>query len=113
MLMMVTSCMNHTSTVNVGDTSLTRSAEYQLEIDTILAIDSENKRWERVYLDEILAASRNNDQAAYKFYVIEFIKLPRMQLADWVKGEPNYTPELSSQEVLDANIRVIVSPATK
>lgn len=113
MLLMMTSCMNITNTVNVNDTTLTRSSEYQLEIDTILAIDTENKRWERVYLDEILAATRNNDQPAYKFFVMEFIKLPRLKLVDWMRDEPNYTPELSSQEVLDADIRVIVSPKTK
>ena len=104
----------HTTPVKpcVDDTKVSRTPEFQLEIDNILAEDTENKRWERIYLNEILVARDNDDNAAYKFFVLEFVKLPRLRLPEWMKDEPNYTPGLNSQEVLDANIRVVIRPSS-
>ena len=106
-------CMTTNKQLSVDDTKLSRTPGYQQEIDSILAADAENKRWERVYIHEILVAQQNSDNDAYKFFVIEFLKLPRMRLPEWMKNEPNYVPGPSALDVSNANIRVIVKPKTK
>jgi len=83
-----------------SDTKFVRSPEYQKEIDTLLALDADNKKWERIYLQEIARAQDNADTDAYEFFLIEFIKIPRLVLPEWIKKEPGYVPKLTDAEIL-------------
>lgn len=101
-------CIHTKPTVSVADTNLGRTPEYQQEIDAILAEDAENKRWEGIYLKEIAIAQDNDDHDAYKFFIVEYIKLPRMKLPDWMKQEPGYVQPISATDVLRGQIRIRV-----
>ena len=81
---------NHSSNLQPEDTKVSRSADMQEEIDLVLAKDSENKKLERQYLEEIRIAEENNDQEAFKFYLSEYVKVERLKLPKWIKKEPNY-----------------------
>jgi len=83
-----------------SDTKLVRTPEYQKEIDALLELDADNKKWERLYLREIAFAQDNDDSAAYEFFLIEFIKIPRLVLPEWIKKEPGYVPKLTDAEIL-------------
>ena len=90
----------HTNKTTESDTIFSRSTEYQNEIDIILEVDTENKKWEEIYLKEIATAQENDDRDAYKFFIVEYIKIPRMRLPEWMTKEPNYTHRKSASEVL-------------
>jgi hypothetical protein len=79
--------------LNPSATSFSRSPEYQAEIDEVLAIDAENKRWELIYIKEIKAAVKHEDIGAYQFFLEQFINAPRLSLPEWLKQEPGYVPE--------------------
>jgi hypothetical protein len=81
------------------DTKLTRSEEYQKEIDELLAADAENKKWERIFIKEIEVAQKHEDWDAYQFFLREYIITPRFKLPEWVKKEPGYVPGISSEDV--------------
>ena len=72
------------------DTQLTRSEEYQNEINEFLLQDAENKRIEKEILEEIRIAEENNDADAFKFFFQEYMKVERLIVPDWMKEEPNY-----------------------
>lgn len=91
------------------DTSIKRSDAYQLEIDSLLEQDKINKHWQRVYLAEIKAAEFHMDRPSYKFFVIEFLKVPIIPVPEWMENEPNYTIGLTDQEIADAKLVIIVS----
>ena len=81
------------------DTKFTRSIEYQKEIDELLAVDVNNKKWERIYLKEITRAQENDDMDAYKFFLEEYIRSPRLKLPEWMKKEPGYIPSVTIEEL--------------
>lgn len=85
--------------VTPEDTKLFRSAEYQAEIDSLLAADAENKKWERSYLKEIAIAQEHNDLEAYRFFLEEFLRIPRFKLPAWLKKEPGYVKPISLDEL--------------
>ena len=101
----------HVNKVVKTDTSVSRSSEYQKEIDELLAVDAENKRWERIYLKEIAIAQDNNDPESYKFFIIEYIKLPRMILPEWMKKEPGYVEPVQASDVLRGLFRIKIRVA--
>lgn len=101
----LTSCV---SKINVHDTQITRSKQYQHEIDQLLTVDAENKRWEKVYLLEILAARKNQDQDAYNFYVLEYLKSPRLDLPEWIKKEPGYQQAVDPEDILGEPLKIII-----
>lgn len=67
-----------------------RTPEFQEYIDRTLAEDRKNKEQELRYLEEIRIAQSNNDNEAFKFFLDEYIKVPRMDIPEWMKEEPNY-----------------------
>ena len=71
-------------------TSLRRSAAYQAEIDAILAEDRSNKEYEEQVLHEINIAIEYGDTDAYRFFLQEYINIPRMVLPYWMTLEPGY-----------------------
>ena len=94
-LLVVTSC----NTV-VKETQVTRSAEYQQEITQLLEIDKQNKILEEEYLREIAIAEENQDRDAYKFYLDEYIKVPRIPLEEWMELEPEFYQRKSAKQVV-------------
>ena len=107
-LLLICGCVHNKIGLDAEDTELIRSHEYQKEIDAIIAEDTENKRWERIYLKEIAIAQENNDPDAYKFFIVEYIKLPRLLLPEWMKDEPGYTKPVSETDVLRGQIKIIL-----
>ena len=89
------SCTLHTTTTEVK-----RTPEYQQEIETLLEIDKKNKLLEEQYLREIAIAQNNNDHDAYKFYIVEYVKIPRIPIPDWAKEEPGFYPRKSAADVM-------------
>lgn len=81
------------------DTEIKRTDEYQREIETLLAVDAENKRWARTYLHEIDTAIMNEDMHAYVFYVGEFEKIPLDIVPPYLRDEPGYVGGLSPLEL--------------
>ena len=107
-VMLTTGCIHSVKKPHISQTETIRSAEFQQEIDQLLSLDRENKKWEHIYLHEISTARENDDQPAYKFYTIEYLKLPRLILPEWMKAEPGYVEGPSAEQVLQAEIRVII-----
>jgi hypothetical protein len=97
---LIAGCVHPVNNPVPADTKNTRSSEYQKEIDTLLALDADNKKWERLYLREIARAQDNDDDGAYKFFIIEFIKIPRLILPEWITKEPGFVPKLTDAEIL-------------
>ena len=97
-IFILTGCKSITSCflIEVGngpdpeDTKFTRSEEYQKEIDTFLAADADNKKWEKIFLKEIQIAEENLDTGAYRFFLEEYIRIPRLRVPEWMKKEEGY-----------------------
>ena len=62
----------------------------RIEVERILAEDRKNKELELFYLNEIRIAEENNDSEAFRFNLEEYIKVPRMDIPEWMKDEPSY-----------------------
>ena len=56
----------------------------------LLAEDRENKELEIIYLNEIRLAQENNDIESYEFYLMEYFAVPRLEVPDHMKSEPEY-----------------------
>ena len=56
----------------------------------LLAEDRENKELEIIYLNEIRHAQENNDIESYEFYLMEYFAVPRLEVPDYMKSEPEY-----------------------
>jgi hypothetical protein len=97
---MITGCVHHVEPLEPSNTNLSRSKEYQKEITALISIDAENKKWERIYLKEIAAAQDNDDTIAYKFFIVEYINLPRLRLPKWMEKEPGYVQRVSDVDIL-------------
>ena len=98
----ITSCFIIAESTNqpvIEDTKLIRTDEYQAEIDSLLAADAENKKWERIYINEIRAAQKNDDLGAYQFFLAEYIKIPRYILPAWMHKEPGYVPGITIKDL--------------
>ena len=109
-MLIICGCIHNSKDLNTKDTKLARSPEFQQQIDEILAEDAENKRWERIYLQELTIAQENDDPETFKFYVIEYIKLPRLVLPEWMTKEPNYIQPVSETEIIRGQIRIMLKP---
>lgn len=95
-LLLLTSC--HPK-LKPTDTSITRTVQYDQEIKQVIASDAENKRWARIYLQEIDAAMANDDIPAYVFFVGEFEKIPLEIVPKEFRGEPGYVKGPSELEL--------------
>lgn len=87
LLLLLTSC--HPK-LKPTDTTITRTAEYDQQIKQVIVQDAENKRWARIYLQEIDAAMANDDIPAYVFFVGEFEKIPLEIVPEEFRSEPGY-----------------------
>lgn len=97
LLLLLTSCS--TALYKTQQTTITRSAEYQQQIDELIARDAENKRWARVYLREIDAAIMNDDIPAYVFFVGQYEQLPKEIVPEHLRNEPGYVAAPSDLEL--------------
>ena len=97
--LLLSGCLNNDS-LSVTDTNVSRSTDYQAEIQELLEIDKQNKLREEVYLREIAIAQENDDQEAYKFYFGEYINVPRIPLEPWMEAEPGFYPRKSAKQVV-------------
>ena len=95
-LILLTSCQPK---LKPTDTTLTRTTVYNQEIGELIARDAENKRWARIYLQEIDAAMANDDIPAYVFFVGEFEKIPLEIVPEEFRGEPGYVKGPSDLEL--------------
>ena len=89
-MMIVMICHGCQSGLKPSDTTTTRTTEYQQQIDDLLARDAENKRWARIYLQEIDAAIANDDMLAYVFFVNSYEQTPLEIVPQWLRHEPGY-----------------------
>lgn len=99
-LIFLTGCNTKKPQLNAIDTNLTRTNEYQDEIVELLKVDKQNKLLEEEYLREIAIAQTNNDRDAYKFFIVEYIKVPRIPIPEWVKKEPGFYPRKTAAQVI-------------
>lgn len=97
LLLLLTSCS--TVLLKPQQTSVTRTDEFQQEIDNLIAKDAENKHWARVYLHEIDAAMANDDLPAYVFFVGEYEKIPKEIVPEHLRDEPGYVKPPSDLEL--------------
>ncbi len=98
----ITSCFISTETSperEKHDTKLSRTDAFQAEIDRLLAEDADNKKWERIYIKEIKAAQKHQDRDAYRFFLSEYLKIPRFILPEWLKKEPGFVPGVTLKEL--------------
>lgn len=105
--LMITGCIQSTKVASKKDTQVTRTSEYQQEIDSLLREDKQNKKWEEIYLQEIATAQENDDRDAYKFFIVEYIKLPRIPIPEWMKQEPGYYPRKEAKQVLQIKFKIL------
>lgn len=96
LLMLLVSCKS-SNTTHV--TRVSRTAEFQHEIDCLIARDAENKRWARIYLYEIDQAMRNDDVAAYVFFVAQYERVPKEIVPEHLRNEPGYVEPPSDLEL--------------
>lgn len=58
--------------------------------DNIIEQDLINKQTELDILRELKRAQHNDDEEAFKFYVSEYVRVPRLQLTAEQKTHPKY-----------------------
>ena len=56
----------------------------------LLRQDRENKEFELIYLEEIRQAEINKDEDAFQFYFEAYINVPRLEIPEWMKEDPEY-----------------------
>jgi len=82
-----------------SDTTFSRSADYQHEIDQLISRDAQNKQWARTCLYEIDQAMLHDDMSSYVFFVGQFEQIPLETVPDWLRNEPGYVESISSLEL--------------
>lgn len=97
LLLLVVSCSTTPAGLMPTDTSVSCSLS-EHEIVELLRTDSENKRWKRVYLNEINVAVINEDWTSVGFFVNEFMSIPHDIVPLWLRYHPNYTTPISRLE---------------
>lgn len=98
LMLLLVSCQS-THNMQSSMTRVCRTVAYQQEIDHLIMRDAENKRWARIYLEEIDAAMLNDDIPAYVFFVGEYEKIPRDIVPVHLRNEPGYTKPPSDLEL--------------
>lgn len=83
--------------IQPSDTSL-KSSLSDTEKKLLLDEDRENKKWSRVYLNEIDIAMQNEDYSAIIFYIEEYENIPKNIVPLWLRNSPGYTPEITQLE---------------
>ena len=79
-------------------TKLSRTVQYEQEIQELIARDAENKRWARLMLQEIDVAIQNDDYAAYIFFLNEYENIPKEIVPEHLRSEPGYAQPITQLE---------------
>lgn len=98
LLLLLTSCQSRIE-LSPDDTAVSRTYIHQQEIDQLIVTDAENKRWARVYLQEIDQAMINDDMVSYVFFVGEFEKIPLEIVPAHLRDQPGYVAGPSALEL--------------
>jgi hypothetical protein len=98
LLIILTSCQSRVE-LSPSDTAINRTHTHQQEIDQLIDEDAENKRWARLYLQEIDRAIVNDDMVSYVFYVGEFEQIPLEIVPNHLRDEPGYVAGPSALEL--------------
>lgn len=98
LLILLTSCQSRIE-LSPDDTTVNRTYINQQEINQLIAVDAENKRWARTYLQEIDQAMVNDDMVSYVFFVGEFEKIPLEIVPHHLRDEPGYVAGPSALEL--------------
>lgn len=98
LLIILTSCQSRVE-LSPSDTAINRTYTHQQEIDQLIDEDAENKRWARLYLQEIDRAIVNDDMVSYVFYVGEFEQIPLEIVPNHLRDEPGYVAGPSALEL--------------
>ena len=67
--------------------------------DDIINQDLHNKQRELEILREIRMAQDNQDEDAYKFFMQEYMDVPRLELTDEQMKHPDFRTWLSDEEI--------------
>lgn len=98
LLVLLVSCQS-TKHLTPHDTNVIRTSIYQKKIDDLIKQDAENKKWARIYLQEIDSAMLNDDMVAYAFFVGEFEKIPLDIVPHHLRTESGYIEGPSDLEL--------------
>lgn len=85
---MVVSCSNERTHLDVISTH-----------DDIINQDLHNKQREIEILREIRVAQANQDEDAYKFFMQEYMDIPRLKLTDEQMKHPDFRTWLTDEEI--------------
>ncbi len=67
--------------------------------DEIIKQDLHNKQTELNILRELYIAQLNQDEESFKFFVTEYIRVPRLKLTEEQKQHPNYKEWLTDEQI--------------
>lgn len=93
----VSPALSHTVMNDVRYT--VRHPRVQAAHDLLIDTDLNNKQWELEILREIYIAQENEDEDAFRFYMGEYIRVPRLILTEDQKRHPRYREWLSDDEI--------------
>lgn len=71
--------------------------------DSIIEQDLINKQTELDILRELKIAQHNDDEEAFKFYVSEYVRVPRLQLTAEQKRHPKYKQWITDEVILSGD----------
>ena len=84
----------------VNDTTYpVRHPKVQAAHDLLIDIDLKNKQWELEVLREIYTAQQNEDEDALRFFMSEYIRVPRLILTGEQKNHLRYREWLSDDDI--------------
>ena len=87
-LMLLTGCMH--KTITPTDTGV-RNSLSPAQIDELFRLDTDNKRWAQVYIDEMDAAIEHDDSVSFIFFMNEFNKIDQQIVPLYLRGDVRYT----------------------
>ena len=97
LLLLFTSCTTKHVELSPADTKVSCSMTDQ-QIEDLITQDIENKKWQRVYLNEIDAAVRHEDWNSVGFFVNEYMDIPSEIVPLWLRHHPRYVEPVSQLE---------------
>lgn len=75
--------------------------------DDLISQDLINKQTELDILRELKIAQANQDEEAFKFFVSEYVRVPRLKLTAEQKKHPEYKEWLTDEVIKNGNIEDI------
>ena len=97
LLLLFTSCTVEHVELSPSDTKLSCSMTDQ-QIDELITQDTDNKKWQRLYLNEIDAAIRHEDWDSVEYFINEYLEIPNEIVPLWLRHHPRYVEPVSQLE---------------